>query len=623
MHQENKDLSPVSTTRVVAAPLLRSQGAEVNDAGVCYRTWCKHDRVAAVILDDKGKPLRTIPLSPKGSDYHSGIDKAGAPGDLYKYRFNDGDLWPDPASRYQPFGVHGPSQVIDPGGYRWTDGAWSPPVFSELIIYELHVGAFTVEGTFRAARERLKHVAALGATAVELMPVADFPGERNWGYDGVMLYAPARIYGTPDDLRALVDAAHALGLAVILDVVYNHFGPDGNFTGVYHDRYHHPKDETPWGTSLNYRDAPVRAFFVQNAPYWMREFHIDGFRLDATHAIQDNSERHILAEIANEVHALRGFVIAEDDRNAPCLVTSADRGGLGFDGVWADDFHHIVRVLLTNERESYYANFAGNSRELAQTLTHGWFFRGQKQAINGEARGGDPAALAPEQFVYCISNHDQVGNRAFGERVNHVTSAAAYRAASALLCLVPQTPMLFMGQEWAASTPFQFFTDHNAELGKALTEGRRNEFIKFAAFRDSDLLEIIPNPQAADTFLRSKLRWDELAKAPHAGMLLLYRDFLRLRRTHLANRSRSRDDYAVIELAGGIVALLLGRAGAFDFLVLTDLTGNFVPPNLDDGRLAPGGGKDWRELLSSNEMRFGGGGSEPFSIPTIIAYEAV
>jgi maltooligosyltrehalose trehalohydrolase len=602
----------------------RSQGADpLAGGGVRYRTWCEHDRAEVVLFDQQGNESRTFELQPEGDGYFSAIDEEGKSGDLYKYRFGESGPWPDPASRCQPNGVHGPSVVVDPETYHWGDGEWSRPDLADLIIYELHVGSFTAEGTFRGAINKLGHLAALGINAVEIMPVADFPGDRNWGYDGVMLYAPARTYGAPDDMRAFVDAAHEAGIAVILDVVYNHLGPDGNYMGLYHTGYSNENEETPWGAALNYAVPPVRAFFVENAVYWMREFHVDGFRLDATHTIIDRSPRHILAEISERVQERGGFIIAEDERNDPLVLTPQAAGGWGFDGVWADDFHHVVRVLLTGEREGYYANFQGDSNELAQTLAHGWLFRGQTQSTNGEARGGDPSGCPPRQFVYCISNHDQAGNRAFGERLHHSTSPAAYRAASALLCLVPQTPMLFMGQEWAASTPFQYFTDHEPDLGKAITVGRRREFRHFNAFRDPDVLATIPDPQKPETFLNSKLRWAELAEAGHAEMLLLYWEFIELRKTHPAFRSPRRENCMTIDLGNGIVAMLFGHAGHFDCLVLSDLVGGHPHPNLDQARLVPGGGKDWKLLLCSNDARFGGEGSQDPGAPKTTVFEAI
>ena len=587
-----------------------------------YRTWCEHDRVEVLILDAEGETLRVIELEPEGDGYFSSLDQGGRAGDLYKYRLGETGDWPDPASRFQPKGVHGPAMVVDPKTYRWNDASWKAPAYRDLVIYELHIGTFTEEGTFRAAIEKLEYLVELGVNSIEIMPVADFPGERNWGYDGVAIYAPSRAYGTPDEFRALVDAAHEKRLTVILDVVYNHLGPDGNYVGLYHKAYFNPNHKTPWGAGLNYEHAAVRDFFSENAVYWMREFHIDGFRLDATHAMLDDSEQHILAEIAERVHAAGGFVIAEDDRNDVNLLTAPEAGGLGFDGCWSDDFHHTVRVMLTKQREGYYANFEGTPCELADTLAHGWHYRGQPRPTSGKPRGAESIGLAPEQFVYCISNHDQVGNRAFGERLGHVISAPAYRAASALICLVPYTPMLFMGQEWCASTPFQFFTDHNQELGKLVTEGRRKEFQNFAAFADPEQREKIPDPQALSTFTNSKLRWDELRAEKHAQMLLLYQEFLGLRTSHSSLSNRSRDAWLATELADGIVALLYDGAGEFTLAVLIDLIGGHSMPNLDDPRIAPGGGRDWKPLLSSNEPRFGGNG-ETFSAPTTLVLEAV
>lgn len=625
--QEAESLSHLGpTTRgdaAVRSRALRSQGAELIEGGVRYRTWCKHDRADALVVDQTGEILRVTPLAREEGGYFSGIDRQGAAGDLYRYRFGDSRGWPDPASRFQPFGVHGPSAVVDAAAYEWHDQTWWPPEYSGLIIYELHVGTFTADGTFWSAISRLEHLAALGITAIELMPVGDFPGARNWGYDGVMPYAPSRAYGSPDDLRSLVDAAHALRLAVILDVVYNHLGPDGNYTGVYHSDYTDQQVQTPWGAALNYAAAPVRAFFRENARYWMCEFHIDGFRVDATHEIVDRSSPHILAEIAAAVHSLGGFVIAEDERNEPKLLTPSDRGGIGFDGVWADDFHHVVRVVLTRDHEAYYVNYDGTGSELAQTLTHGWLFRGQTQNSTGSPRGGDPADLQLPQFIYCISNHDQVGNRAFGERLGQVASPAAYRAASALLCLVPETPMLFMGQEWSASTPFQFFTDHNPELGALITQGRRKEFRHFAAFSDPARLAEIPDPQEASTFANSKLRWEELQEEKHAQVLLLYQEFLRLRRTHPAFRTRARDNFIATKIDDNVVALFFGEQGRYDLAVLIDLIGGHEMPNLDLARFTPDDERDWHPLLSSNEERFGGSGQTLFAEPNTLVLTLV
>ena len=601
--------------------LLRSQGAEIVESGVRYRTWCEHERVQVLLVRPEGVVIRSVPLEAEGEGYFSGTDARGKAGDLYRYQFNESAGWPDPASRWQPFGVHGPSMVVAPDGFTWSDTAWTAPPLRELIIYELHIGTFTPEGTFRAAIEKLDHLVALGITSIEIMPIADFPGDRNWGYDGVALYAPSRAYGHPDDLRALVNAAHTRGLAIILDAVYNHLGPEGNYVGCYHRDYWNARHKTPWGAGLNFEQPAVRDFFAENPDYWMREFHIDGFRLDATHAIEDDSETHILTEIAARVHAQGGFVVAEDERNEPKLIRPREHNGFGLDGCWADDFHHVVRVMLTGEREGYYQNYDGLPAELEQTLTHGWLFRGQTQKTTAKARGGDPAGAAAEQFIYCISNHDQVGNRALGERLGHSISAAAYRAASALLCLVPQTPMLFMGQEWNASTPFQYFTSHSAELGRKIMEGRRREFENFAAFRDQALLQIIPDSQAESTFENSRLRWEELEEEQHAGVLALYREFLALRRSNLIVRDRTQGDYTVVPLDEGIIAIFFRRAGADSFAVLCDLVGGHEMPNLQDPRHTPGDGRKWQPLLSSNETRFGGEKVMPFQSPITLVLE--
>jgi malto-oligosyltrehalose trehalohydrolase len=603
MHLQTQPISPES----VSQARTRSQGAQLSDEGVWYRTWCKHSRAEVVILDHAGEELRRVRLQPEPGGYFSGLEEAGSGGDLYKYCFDGRALWPDPASAYQPAGVHGPSMVVDAAAFSWTDQGWVAPALADLVIYEVHLGTFTQQGTFRAAIEHLPHLASLGITAIELMPIADFPGNRNWGYDGVMLSAPARIYGSPDDLRALVDAAHAYGMAVILDVVYNHFGPDGNYTGVYHDGYYaEPREETPWGAALDYSAEPVRAFFVENPGYWRKEFHIDGFRLDATHAIADRSRRHILAELTDAIHAAGAFAIAEDDRRLCSLLRPVASDGLGFDGCWADDFHHVVHVGLTREQEGYYQKFEGDAEELARVLRRGWF----------PATGEEPNAgrnLEPEKFVFCISNHDQVGNRAFGQRLGHLVGAAEYRAASALLCLAPQTPLLFMGQEWNASTPFQFFTDHNRELGAEITRGRRFEFRHFAAFADEKFRESIPDPQARETFENSRLRWEECMAPAHASMLALYRDCLRLRRS-LGDLKGSPE--ITVDETGNIV-IRYGREGDRGLAVVTNLLASSPAPL----SLPKSEAGEWHLILSSNDSRFVGSSEQDGSGPTTAMFE--
>jgi maltooligosyltrehalose trehalohydrolase len=410
----------------------------------------------------------------------------------------------------------------------------------ELVLYELHVGTFTPVGTFAAAADRLADLARLGITAVQLLPVADFPGRRNWGYDGVALFAPARCYGTPDDLRQLVDRAHGLGLAVHLDVVYNHFGPDGNYLGRFSPFYLSQQHRTPWGPAVNLdgpHSAMVREFFIENALHWIHEYHLDGLRLDATHSMVDEGPRHFLAELAARIRqddAGRPIhLIAEDHRNLACLVKPGDEAGWGLDGVWSDDFHHQLRRLLAGDEDGVYRDFAGTILDLVTTLNRGWLFCGEYSVHRGRPRGTDPAGLPLGRFVFFLQNHDRIGNRALGERLNHQVDPAAYRAASALLLLAPQTPLLFMGQEWAASAPFFFFTDHEPELGRKVRQGRRHEFRQYRAFQDAARLDLIPDPQDETTIRSSRLSWDECNREPHASTLSLYRALIALRRNAL------------------------------------------------------------------------------------------
>ena len=430
------------------------------------------------------------------------------------------------------------------------------------------------------------------------------------------LYAPSRAYGHPDDFRALVDEAHGHGLAVILDVVYNHFGPDGNYLGLYIGDYCDEGAKTPWGGAIRYGEPafrPLREWVVENPSYWMREYHIDGFRLDATHAIADHSSRHILAELTAAIHQHGGFAIAEDSRNSSRLLLNEELGGYNFDGVWADDFHHTTRVANTGERQSYFGDFEGSAAELLETLKHGWFYRGQYSRRKESRRGTECRHVPPEKFVHCISNHDQVGNSPFGKRLSAVISPAAYRAASALLCLTPYTPMLFMGQEWATSAPFLFFTDHHKELGKLVTEGRREEFRDFEAFSNPVTRQSIPDPQAAATFERSKLYWDELARQPHSAVLELYRTFLGLRRSYKAFRPRSRSEWQLEELTSGVGVMRLKDVDG-DWLVVFDLVGE------GDGKFDMKGilhleeNRRWNVVVSSNESRFGGNGNTALNL---------
>jgi maltooligosyltrehalose trehalohydrolase len=458
------------------------------------------------------------------------------PGALYKFVI-DGKELPDPYARFLPQGVHGPALVTQ-DRYPWRHGQGVFRPLSEHVFYELHVGTFTEEGTYAGVRAHLPDLAALGVTAIELLPLAAFAGQRGWGYDGVAHYAPFATYGTPDELRELIDEAHGLGLSVFLDVVYNHFGPAGNYLGAYSPAYFTREVQNAWGEAPNFAHPAMRGYVLDNARYWLTEFRFDGFRLDATHAILDPSPRHILREFADEVAELspRKLLIAEDDRNEPACVTE-----LGMDALWADDFHHQVRVTFTRERDGYYVAYEPGVERLAQTIRSGWFYEGQVYPRSGKARGKRAEALPAAAFVYCIQNHDQIGNRAIGDRLAARVSLEAYCAASALLLFLPMTPLLFMGQEWAASSPFQFFTDHDEELGHAISRGRREEFKHFESFSDPAVRAQIPDPQARETFERSRLRWDERDRSPHARVLSLYRRLLELRRTDPVLKDSSRE----------------------------------------------------------------------------------
>jgi maltooligosyltrehalose trehalohydrolase len=456
-------------------------------------------------------------------------------GQHYSYRVDDGRGLPDPASRFQPLGVHGPSELIDPADYQWTDGSWSGVAPERLVLYELHTGTFSATGTFAGIREKLPYLRDLGITAIEIMPVADFAGSRNWGYDGVALYAPSRAYGRPEDLRALVDCAHRLGLAVILDVVYNHLGPEGAYLPVFNPQFLLPQRPTPWGGAVNL-DGPgsagVRRLIIDNAVHWIREYHLDGLRLDATHTLLDEGTVPFLREFSKVVRRAspRAIVLhAEDCRNLNEIVRDDTDRGWEFDALWADDFHHSVRSMVAGDRHGYYADYNGTVGELVKTLQHGWLFAGEHSKHMQKSRGTDPSAVPMLRFIVCLQNHDQIGNRPFGERLHHQVDEATWRAASVLLLMAPMTPLLFMGQEWSAATPFQFFTDLEPGLGRLVTDGRRHEFRDFPDFAAAEARIRIPDPQADATFEASRLRWDEHDRDGHARTLALYRELLALR----------------------------------------------------------------------------------------------
>jgi maltooligosyltrehalose trehalohydrolase len=529
-----------------------------------------------------------------------------SPGDLYAYVLDGEGPFPDPASRFQPQGVHGPSAIVDPRSFEWSDDTWRGLPLEKAVVYELHVGTFTKAGTFTAAAERLPYLANLGITVVELMPLADFPGSRNWGYDGVSLFAPSRAHGAPDDLRRLVDTAHRLGLAVLLDVVYNHFGPDGAYGTLFSPFYLSTRHRTPWGAAMNLDGEGaehVREFFIENALHWLHEYHFDGLRLDATHGLIDDSPRHFVTELVARVRASlaprRVLFFLEDERNLATIVRPSADGGWGVDAVWADDFHHQARRLAAGDRDGYYEDFTGTVADLATTIRQGWFYRGQFSVHHGARRGTDPSGIPLYRMVVCLQNHDQIGNRPFGQRLNHQIEPALFRALSALLLFVPETPLLFMGQEWAASSRFLYFTDHHTDLGRLVTKGRREEFSRFEAFADPVTRARIPDPQASSTFEDSRLVWDERNQPPHAGVLELHRELLRLRRTEPALQQWEGFEVAALDDA----SLAVMRGNEQDMLLLVLCTEASRRVDVNPWRAVPPD-KAWQIVLTTEESRF-------------------
>jgi len=521
-------------------------GATVNGGTTLFRVWAP--QAQRVQLQIVGSGTSNMQREPDGC---WSLEAGAQAGDRYFYLVDDHKPVPDPISRFLPEGAHGPTEIVDPAAFEWSDSAWRGLALRDYVLYELHVGTFTREGTFAAVIPRLEQLKQLGVTAIELMPVAAFPGERNWGYDGVSPYAVQAIYGGPLGLKRLVDAAHRVGLAVVLDVVYNHLGPEGNYLRWF-GPYFTERYETPWGEAVNYDGedaAGVRRYFAENAGYWVREYHLDGLRLDAVHTIHDRSPRHILAEVAEVAHAAGREagrtvnVIAESDANDVRLVTPAAQGGYALDAVWSDDFHHALHAFFTGERRGYYQDF-GRAEQLAKALREGFVFQGEPFAYWGKPRGTRPAGMRAEQHVINLQNHDQVGNRAHGERLTQLLPRGARKLAAALLLLAPQTPLLFMGQEYDEANPFLFFTSFgDPALRKAVVEGRRQEFAQFG-FQDT------PDPEDPATFERSKLQWQ-----PGNEMWEWYRELLRLRREYALSSDRK----PRVRLEGDVLTMETGK----------------------------------------------------------------
>lgn len=587
-------------------------GAQAEPGGVRFRVWAPKRARVDVVLEGDG---RSFPLTKDRDGYFSGHVPIATTGMTYRYRLDNGDAYPDPCSRFQPSGPHGPSLIVDPEAYRWRVEDWPGVRMPGQVIYELHVGTFTPEGTLDAAQAELDELRACGVTLIELMPLAEFPGRWNWGYDGVDLFAPAHVYGDAEALKRFVDAAHGRGLGVILDVVYNHFGPDGNYLPLFSDSYASDRHPTDWGRAVNF-DGPgsdgVREFVVQNACYWISEFRLDGLRLDAVHAIYDDSPRHVLADLSERARAAAGgrsiVLIAECESQLIQTIRPIDRGGWGLDGVWSDDFHHICRVAMTGRSEAYCSDYRGTAQELLSVIKRGFVFQGQRYDWQAKPRGTVVRDEPASGFVFYLQNHDQVANHLHGDRIHAFAGPARYRALAALLLLAPETPLLFMGQEFGASSPFLYFADHaDRHLAENVYKGRKQFLSEFPPYATPDAQRVIPDPCDPKTFARSKLDLSERTR--HAEIYRLHQDLLRLRREDpvLARQDRGAIDGAVLGPAQALVLRYFTDTDDDRLLVVNlgpDLT--FVPA--PEPLLAPPGGGSWTLRWSSDHPRYGGPG---------------
>ena len=587
-----------------------------------FRVWAPKARELDVVLEDdtRSEPI-FCPLTLEAGGYFSGAVNVGA-GSRYRFRVNRGESFhPDPASRFQPQGPHGPSCIVDPRQFRWADTNWPGVTLKGQVIYEMQIGTFTKDGTWRAAAEQLPELARIGITVVEMMPVADFPGKFGWGYDGVNLFAPSHLYGTPDDLRAFIDCAHSLGVAVILDVVYNHFGPDGNYLGVFSDDYLIREKENEWGNAINFdgpNSEPVREFFITNGRYWIEEFHFDGFRFDATHAIRDRSTEYIIGAVgraAREAAGARSIIlVVENDLQEAKMARPRSQGGDDLDGMWNDDFHHSAVVALTGRKEAYFADYRGTPQEFISAVKYGFLYQGQARSWRKVLRGTPTFGTSPEAFVCFLENHDQIANTGPGQRLRCQTSPGRYRAMTALLLLGPWTPLLFQGQEFGASSPFLFFADIGEDFVRdAIRKGRAEWLAPFLSLTEDQAWRALPAPDDAQVFARSKLDFSEREK--NRELYDLHIDLLKLRREDSRFREQG---------SGGIDGAVLGPASFVlryfstnneDRLMLVNFGESQVLHPTSEPLLAPPEGCRWQTLWTSESPRYGGAGSGVITTP--------
>jgi maltooligosyltrehalose trehalohydrolase len=576
-----------------------------------FRVWAPAASHVSVVIDGRG----ATELDAEEGGYFSGVVQIET-GARYRYRLGDDErTYPDPASRFQPEGPHGASEIVDPTAFEWSDGSWRGVSLEGQVIYELHVGTFTREGTYAAAEAELPELAHAGITVVELMPLADFEGRFGWGYDGVDLFAPTRLYGRPDDLRRFVERAHALGVAVILDVVYNHLGPTGNYLRFFSPAYFTDRYENEWGDAINFDgpdSGPVREFFASNAAYWIDEFHFDGLRLDATQQIFDSSPKHILSAVTSKVREAAGaratIVVAENEPQDVRIIRPQREGGFGLDALWNDDLHHSAMVALTGRAEAYYSDTRGEPQELISAAKYGYLFQGQHYHWQQQARGTPSWGIPPAAFVSFLQNHDQVANSARGARVHQLTSPGRWRAMTALFLLLPSTPMLFQGQEFASSSPFLYFADFEGELAEAVRKGRAEFLTQFPSVTDYESRAPLDNPSDPATFARCKLDLREREK--HAEAYALHRDLLALRREDEAFQTQRTGGVDGAVLSASALALRFFTPDhADDRVLLVNLGADVKRDSIAEPLLAPPADRAWEVRWTSEHPKYGGGGS--------------
>src|SRR5580658_88438 len=597
----------------VELPRRLAIGAELASGGnVHFRVLAPKRKTVEVIFDRPER--RAVTLQRDGAGYFAGLAEEAGAGALYKYRLDGQEEYPDPASRFQPDGPSGWSQVVDPHSFRWSDGHWPGLRIQGQIIYEMHVGTFTRQGTWAGALEHLPRLAELGITVVEVMPIAEFPGRFGWGYDGVQLFAPSRLYGQPDDFRRFVNEAHALGIGVILDVVYNHFGPDGNYLAKFYPSFFSAAHTTDWGEGVNFDgegSEPVREFYLSNVRYWIEEFHLDGFRLDATQDIHDESKDHILRAIAREARLRAAprevIVIAENEPQETKLVRPLEQGGYSLDALWNDDFHHSAMVALTGHNEAYYTDYRGHPQEFISAVKYGFLYQGQHYKWQKKRRGTASLDLPPAASITMLQNHDQIANSAFGLRCHALTDPGKYRAMTALLLLAPGTPMLFQGQEFAAPSPFLYFADHKAGIAELVIQGRLKFLEQFRSLASPEMADYAADPSNPLTFERSKL--DHAGATPDNPVWRMHRDLIKLRREDPVFRAQQKGAVDGAVLAADLFVLRFFGGAEGDRLILVNLgLDRHLNPS-PEPLLAPPESAGWKLIWSSENPAYGGGGS--------------